>query len=59
MNIEAISKKTGKMTAKTLSSIVAAPAKTASKSKRVKDAFVAGYSSTMPKKQVEFSDPTV
>lgn len=46
MNIESISKKTGAITAKTLSGIVAAPGKTANKSKRIKDAFLAGYDSS-------------
>lgn len=50
MNLETISKKTGKLTAKTLSSIVSAPTKSVNKSKQIKDAFMAGYESTMPKK---------
>lgn len=50
MNIEKISKKTGAITAKTLSSIIAAPNKSVNKSKQIKDAFMAGYGSTMPKK---------
>lgn len=50
MNIESISKKTGKFTGKALSAIVSAPEKTASKSKRISEAFVAGYKGTAPKK---------
>lgn len=43
MKVENISTKTGRLTAKTLGAIKAAPKKTGNKTKAVKDAFVAGY----------------
>lgn len=43
MNIEAITEKTGKLTALTLGTIKSTPRKTAEKSKSLKDAFVSGY----------------
>jgi len=43
MKVESISSKTGKLTAKTLGAIKAAPKKTGNKSKAIKDAFVSGY----------------
>lgn len=43
MKVENISSKTGKLTAKTLGAIKAAPKKTGNKSKAIKDAFVSGY----------------
>lgn len=43
MKVENISTKTGKLTAKTLGAIKAAPKKTGNKTKSIKDAFVSGY----------------
>jgi hypothetical protein len=43
MKVENISTKTGKLTAKTLGAIKAAPKKTGNKTKNIKDAFVSGY----------------
>lgn len=43
MKVENISAKTGKITAKTLGAIKAAPKKTGNKSKAIKEAFVSGY----------------
>ena len=43
MKVESISAKTGKLTAKTLGAIKAAPKKTGNKTKSVKEAFVSGY----------------
>lgn len=43
MKIENISVKTGKLTAKTLGAVKAAPKKTGNKTKSIKDAFVNGY----------------
>ena len=43
MKVEKISAKTGKLTAKTLGAIKAAPKKTGDKTKAVKEAFVSGY----------------
>ena len=43
MKVEKISAKTGKLTAKTLGALKAAPKKTGHKTKNIKDAFVSGY----------------
>lgn len=48
MKLESISKKTGKITAKTLGAIKSAPKATGNKTKSIKDAFVSGYKSTSP-----------
>lgn len=50
MNIENISKFTGKITAKTLVGVKSAPGKTGSKAKSIKDAFSAGFVEVIPAK---------
>ncbi len=50
MNIENISKFTGKITAKTLVGVKSAPGKTGSKAKSIKDAFSAGFVEVIPTK---------
>jgi hypothetical protein len=43
MKVEKLSAKTGRITAKTLATIKAAPKKTANKTGSIKNAFVSGY----------------
>jgi hypothetical protein len=50
MNIENISKFTGKITAKTLVGVKSAPGKTGTKAKSIKDAFSAGFVEVIPAK---------
>jgi len=50
MNIENISKFTGKITAKTLVGVKSAPGKTGTKAKSIKDAFSAGFVEVIPTK---------
>lgn len=57
MKLESISKKTGKLTAKTLDAVKSAPVKTGNKTKAVKDAFVSGYKQNSTPK-IKKSEPT-
>jgi len=50
MNIETISKFTGKITAKTFVGVKSAPGKTGTKAKSIKDAFSAGFVEVLPAK---------
>jgi hypothetical protein len=50
MNIENISKFTGKITAKTLVGVKSAPGKTGNRAKSIKDAFSAGFVEVLPAK---------
>jgi len=50
MNIENISKFTGKITAKTLVGVKSAPGKTGNRAKSIKDAFSAGFVEVIPAK---------
>jgi hypothetical protein len=50
MNIENISKFTGKITAKTLVGVKSAPGKTGTKAKSIKDAFFDGFVEVIPAK---------
>jgi hypothetical protein len=50
MNIETISKFTGKITAKTFVGVKSAPGKTGNRAKSIKDAFSAGFVEVLPAK---------
>jgi hypothetical protein len=50
MNIETISKFTGKITAKTFVGVKSAPGKTGNRAKSIKDAFSAGFVEVIPAK---------
>jgi len=50
MNIETISKFTGKITAKTFVGVKSAPSKTGNRAKSIKDAFSAGFVEVIPAK---------
>lgn len=51
MNIETISKFTGKITAKTFVGVKSAPGKTGNRAKSIKDAFSAGFVEVLPAKE--------
>ena len=55
MNIETISKFTGKITAKTFVGVKSAPGKTGNRAKSIKDAFSAGFVEVIPTKTEEIN----